>query len=180
MEYATNDSLSTESLRSAILEFKAQQEKYNLFLSKTSATGTIGPARSERTLPNVLNVDCVLMPCCPSFATPQTFQGRPLTAPLKKVWPSALLAQYSTNATRIGFIEEIGSLWRLCERKDQHPGTRVVLQTSELGQERRYLGADLKLVDKEKDAVLWNVKVLTKFHDDLSSRNPKHDAERGM
>ena len=116
-----NGTAFTESLRSAIQEFKLQQEKYSLFLSKTTPSVE---RKSEKNLQNLLNVECVLMPCCPAITSSK---DKLKSNPLRKMWPMALLAQYSTNTTRIGFIEEHGTLWKLVQKRDQYPGFRVII-----------------------------------------------------
>jgi len=167
----------TESLRSAIQEFKLQQEKYSLFLSKTTTERT--DRRSENNLNNILNVECVLMPSCSVFTNSGKSVDRMKNSPLQKMWPMALLAQYSTNTTRMGFIEEHGTLWKLVQKRDQYPGFRVILQASEIEEKRKFLGPDLQLVPKEIAAV-WNIKIANKYQDGLSSKNPNGDAERGL
>lgn len=169
----------SDTLRDAIQEFKTQQEKYSLFLSKTSTITAIGPVKGQRNLQSCVNVDVVLMPCCSSLTSMNKFQGRQLVAPLKKIWPTALAAQYSSNATRIGFIEEYGTLWRLVEKKDQMPGTRVYLQTAEVNEDKLYLGPNLQLVTKDL-AIIWQVKIVSKFKDAFQEKHPKNDAERGI
>jgi hypothetical protein len=70
-------------------------------------------------------------------------------------------------------------LWKLVQKRDQYPGFRVILQASEIEENRKFLGPDLHLVPKEIAAV-WNVKIATKYQDGLSSKNPNGDAERGL
>lgn len=168
-----------DTLRDAIQEFKSQQEKYSLFLSKSSMSTAIGPMKSERTLQNCLNVDVVLMPCSASTSFTTTFEGRHLTAPLKKIWPTALTAQYSSNSVRMGFIEEYGTLWKLVHKKDQTPGYRVYLQTAEVNETKLFLGPDLQLVTKDM-AIIWQVKVASNFKDAFLETNQKNETERGI
>ena len=125
-------SVFTETLRSAIQEFKTQQEKYSLFLSKTNSSEKGGQKRHEKTVQNVLNVDCVMMPCCAanSLSSGNSGNGNQVNAHQKKMWPLAMLAEYSTKSTRIGFTEEHGTLWKLVEKKDHFPGFRALLLAS--------------------------------------------------
>lgn len=171
-----SSSVFTDTLRSAIQEFKTQQEKYSLFLSKTSTDEKAGQKRNEKTIQNILNVDSVIIPGCCATSLSNSDQ---INLHFKKMWPLAMLAEYSTKNTRIGFTEEHGTLWKFVEKKDHFPGFRALLLASEVEENQKFLGPGLQLVSKE-NAIIWNIKIANRYEDGLSSKNVKNDNERGV
>lgn len=167
-----------ETLQIAIQEYKAQQEKYKLFLSSTSNSDYRGPSLKDKTIGSILNLDCVVLPVCYNPAS-KDGGNKNVVSPVKSTWSLGLSAHFSTNTVKAGLIEEFGSAWRFVQRKDSFPGVRVIIETAEIGETRKYLGTDLHLVGKDQ-AAIWNISVLPHHKDDLSPVSDEPDTERGL
>ena len=72
----------------------------------------------EAQLSKILNQPIVIMPMGMNIMMSQ------------RLWPHALAAQYHHGVVRMANIESHGSLWKILPRKDNHLGTRVVLQSA--------------------------------------------------
>lgn len=72
----------------------------------------------EAQLSKILNQAVVVMPMGMNIMMSQ------------RLWPHALAAQYHHGVVRMANIESHGSLWKILPRKDNHLGTRVVLQSA--------------------------------------------------
>lgn len=154
-----------DNIKSIIKLYKHEQEKLILKSHtdesklksklKTSAADKLEQGTSQdASVTKILNIDCVVMP------TSRT------TASYHKLWPQALLVNRSKNCAEIGLIESHGSLWKLVPCRDSYPGSRVMLQTSEIGEVPRYLGNDLDIVDLKVDAAVWKIRVSSLPYDE--------------
>lgn len=73
------------------------------------------------------------------------------------VWPLALACNFNELFVDLSFMESHGSLWRILKRPDSFPGTRIILQSSEIGERTLYLTSELTLVNHIDAAAVWNV-----------------------
>lgn len=90
-------------------------------------------------LSRVLNVESVVMPVGNTVSAGQ------------KLWPQAMISGRIGDTARMGNIESSGSLWKLVQRKDGNPGTRVIIQAAEIGEELTYLSPTLQLVQNKRE-----------------------------
>lgn len=145
-----------DNIRTILSSFRQEQEQLILKSaddqrfrsSKSSIAPPVIPsdgANEEVYLSRILNVESIVMPV-----------GNSATAG-QKLWPQAILSGRYGDIARMGNIESNGSLWRIVPRKDGAKGTRVVLQSAEIGEEPLYLNPSLQLVqNKCKDFVFFS------------------------
>lgn len=137
-----------DNIRTILSSFRQEQEQLILKSaddqrfrsSKSSIAPPIIPsdaANEEVYLSRILNVESIVMPVGNSANAGQ------------KLWPQAILSGRYGDIARMGNIESNGSLWRIVPRKDGAKGTRVVLQSAEIGEEPLYLNPSLQLVQNK-------------------------------
>lgn len=146
-----------DNIRTILSSFRMEQEQLILKSaddqrfrsSKSSIAPPITPsdaANEEVYLSRILNIESVIMPVGNSASAGQ------------KLWPQAILSARYGDLARMGNIETNGSLWKVVPRKDGAIGTRVVLQSAEIGDEPLYLNPNLQLVQNKVDAAVWNLR----------------------
>lgn len=137
-----------DSIRTILSSFRVEQEQLILKSaddqrfrsSKNSIAPPIAPSDStneEVYLSRVLNMESIVMPVGSSASAGQ------------KLWPQAMLSARYGDTSRMGNIESNGSLWKVIPRKDGAAGTRVVLQSAEIGEEQLFLNPNLQMVQNK-------------------------------
>lgn len=102
--------------------FAPDSANSKLSVSRTLSTGELVSGQNESSdtsnYSRVLNTDCVIMPVGLDTISKQ------------RVWSNALVSKIYNEKLKVGNIESHGSLWKLIPRSDNHPGYRVILQSS--------------------------------------------------
>lgn len=180
--------LKLSNIRSTIRAFKDEQEAFILRETSTSKAQQSGrrsssnsASSSKKTLHpvsdnkssdeglvnQILQLDAVIMPVSNTSAQDQ------------RLWPQALIAKHNDHSVAIGNIESHGTLWKLVLKQDGYAGHRVYVQSSEIGEEVRYLSAALTLVSKS-DAAVWNVRKVVCPKDKTALPIPQDAATKGV
>jgi len=146
----TNELLA---LSTSIAQFREEQERQllNMTLSKSRKAVTTelfsSTGQYKNDLARMLDVDVIISP-----VTVQRSGGTK--------WPNALVANFGEDNADLGLMEGHGSLWRMVKKEGNFEGTRVFLQSSEIGEKNYYLNSQLALVPEASAAAIWAVKLL--------------------
>jgi len=143
-----------QALSSSIAQFREEQERALLNVSlgkggrKAAATDLFAAKGVYKNdLARLLDTDVVISPIT-SYKCGGT------------KWPSALVANFREESVDLGLMESNGSLWRLIKKEGGGGETRVLLQSSEIGEKCLFLTSQLTLVPEVASAAVWNIKAL--------------------
>ena len=151
-----------ERFRATMKAFKTEQESILLNMSagrkkmssnntsfatpfNSSSSNNNNGRGSKNDLSKVLETDIILSPLS------QTTGGR-------NKWPHALVANFEDKCADLGFMESNGAVWKLTKVDGTFEGTRVVLQTAEIGQADYFLTTELDLALEKARAAIFSVR----------------------
>lgn len=162
---------NSEILRKSLHEFVIEKETKLLNSLVTTKSST------RKNLKSILNTSVLI---CPSYlnspglkkSTSSTTTSSSLTKEWIS-WPHALVAFFTEKCADIGSMESFGSLWRLIEldsdSNNNSKKTRVLIQSSEIGEIKKYISKNLELTELKSNAAIWEISM--KEREDLKFKN---------
>jgi hypothetical protein len=164
---ASKQESDSETLQKSLHEFVIEKET-NLLNSLD-----INKTNTRKNIKSILNTSVLI---CPSYLnTPGLNKSSSSSSSKEWVsWPHALVAFFTEKCADIGNMESFGSLWRLIELDDSNnksKKTRVLIQSHEIGEIKKYISKNLELTELKSNAAIWEISIIERSDSHFNNNN---------